>query len=136
MQPYLNAESRPVLINRIIKPETSRDVIRMMTSAVIKNKIATINNFQVAGKTGTANIPDFERGGYSDELIHTYVGFAPASNPKFVILMKLDKPKVGELAGLTVVPGFRRLAEFILNYYNIPPDNLVINDSAGQSLRP
>ena len=56
-------------------------------------------------------------------MIHTYVGFAPANDPKFVILIKLDKPSA-PLAGQTVVPAFRELAQFILNYYNVAPDDL------------
>ncbi|MEK7553732.1 MAG: penicillin-binding transpeptidase domain-containing protein, partial [Patescibacteria group bacterium] len=77
-----------------------------------------------AGKTGTAFVPDFGKNGYTDEVINTYMGFAPVSDPKFVILIKLDKPKGSPLAGQTVVPAFRELAQFILNYYNIAPDRL------------
>ena len=95
----------------------------MMVSAVKKAVVAHLPNYTVAGKTGTAQIPDPKRGGYSAEFIHTYVGFAPASNPRFIILLKLDKPEA-TLAGVTVVPAFRELAQFIVNYYNIPPDDL------------
>jgi cell division protein FtsI/penicillin-binding protein 2 len=96
----------------------------MMESAVKKARIAAIPGYRVAGKTGTAFIPDFVHGGYSDELIHTYIGFAPVSSPKFVILIKLDKPKVAELAGVSVVPAFRDLAVFTLNYLGASPDDL------------
>ena len=58
------------------------------------------------------------------DLIHSYMGFAPAEDAKFVILMKLEKPDK-PLAGQTVVPKFKELAQFVLNYYNIPPDALV-----------
>jgi len=96
----------------------------MMVSAVEKNIIAAISNYSIAGKTGTAFVPDFNKKGYTDEVINTYVGFTPAFNPKFVILIKLDKPKGSPLAGQTVVPAFRELARFLLNYYNIAPDKL------------
>ena len=96
----------------------------MMTSAVEKNIIAAISNYSVAGKTGTAFVPNFNKRGYTDEVINTYAGFAPASNPKFVVLIKLDKPAGAPLAGQTVVPAFRELARFLLNYYNIAPDKL------------
>jgi cell division protein FtsI (penicillin-binding protein 3) len=52
------------------------------------------------------------------------VGFAPATNPRFAVLMRIDKPAGAPVAGLTVVPAFRELAEFILGYYNIAPDRL------------
>lgn len=124
MRPYVDASAEPYVVGRAISEETARTVAGMLESAVRVNKLAVIPSFQVAGKTGTALVPDFRSGGYTDELIHTYVGFAPVSDPRFVILTKLDKPQVGELAGLTVVPAFRELAEFTLNYYNVPPDNL------------
>ncbi len=124
MRPYLVSRDDPETVRRVIKPETAEQVTKMMVASVQKAKVAHIPNFKVAGKTGTAQIPDFKRGGYTEEFIHTFAGFAPASNPRFTILFKIDKPKVGPLAGYTVVPAFRELAEFMLNYLNIPPDNL------------
>jgi len=124
MRPYMNGDTAPYVVRRIMSGETSNEVTKMLISTVDKAFVAAIPQYNVAGKTGTAYIPDFEKGGYSEQMIHTFVGFAPASNPRFVILMKLDKPQVGELAGLTVVPAFRELAQFILNYYNITPDRI------------
>ncbi|MFH0712476.1 MAG: penicillin-binding protein 2 [Candidatus Jorgensenbacteria bacterium] len=123
MRPYINASEEPEVIRRVISEEAAREVTEMMESAVNKAEVAAIKGYRVAGKTGTAQIPDFEKGGYSDELIHNFVGFAPASDPKFVILIKIDKPD-SPLAGLTVVPAFRKLAEFTLNYYHIAPDGV------------
>ncbi len=125
MKPYLNADLEPEVVGRVISEEASREVVDMMVSAVNKAEIARIKSYTVAGKSGTAQVPDFGRGGYTDEVINTYVGFAPAYDPRFVILIKMDKPAGAPLAGLTVVPAFRDLAQFILNYYNVPPDDLV-----------
>lgn len=124
MRPYLTGDESPFAVRRIISEEAARQVVTMMLSAVNKAMIARIPKYDIAGKTGTAQIPDFKRGGYTEEYIHTYVGFAPAYNPRFTILIRLDKPAGAPLAGLTVVPAFRELAEYILNYYNIPPDHL------------
>lgn len=124
MRPYLNSEAEPVVVGRVISEGASREVVGMMVSAVDKAEIARIKGYTVAGKTGTAQVPDFKRGGYTDEVINTYIGFAPAYDPKFVILIKIDKPEGAPLAGLTVVPAFRDLAQFVLNYYNVSPDNL------------
>ncbi|MEK7611746.1 MAG: penicillin-binding protein 2 [Patescibacteria group bacterium] len=125
MHPYLSRENGPHVVRRVISRETASAVTDMMVSAVKKAKVASISEYHIAGKTGTAQVPDFKRGGYSEDFIHTYVGFAPATNPRFTALIKLDKPKGATLAGATVVPAFRELAQFILSYYNIPPDNLV-----------
>ncbi len=124
MKPYLNAQEKPMVIRRVISEETSKKIIEMMESAVEKAGVASISHYRIAGKTGTAQIPNLKTGGYfSDQFIHSYVGLGPASNPRFVILIRLTKPKA-ELAALTVVPAFKELAQFILNYYHIPPDKL------------
>ena len=128
MRPYIHAEEKPYVVRRVVHEETTKEVTKMLESTVKLAKIAAISQYRIAGKTGTALIPDFAHGGYTEELIHNFVGFAPASNPRFTMLVKLDKPKVGELAGLTVVPAFRELAQFILTYYSIPPDDLEPND--------
>ncbi len=124
MKPYLNADKNPQVIGQVISPETSKKVVGMMVSAVNTNIIAKIDGYNVAGKTGTAQVPDFVHGGYTADVENTYVGFAPAYDPRFIILMKLDKPAGAPQAGNTIVPAWRSLAQYILNYYNVPPDNL------------
>ena len=124
MRPYVIEGTKPQPIRRVVTNETAETVKGIMVSAVRKAQVAQIPNYRIAGKTGTAQIPNFSQGGYTDDVINTYVGFAPASNPKFIALIKIDKPSGAPVAGLTVVPAFRELAHFILNYYNIPPDDL------------
>lgn len=122
MKPIILANEESQVVRRVISVDTAKKVTKMMVSAVKINKIANIPNYSVAGKTGTAFVP--ERGGYSDKVINTYAGFAPASNPKFVITIRLDKPLGNPLAGQTVVPAFRELSQFLLSYYNIAPDEI------------
>lgn len=124
LEPSILKDSEKKEIRRVISEETAKKVTRMMVSAVKENAVASISNYNIAGKTGTAFIPDFQRGGYTDQVINTYAGFAPAYDPKFVILVKLGKPQGAPLAGQTVVPAFKELAEFILNYYNVGPDEI------------
>lgn len=124
MRPLVTADENPEVVRRVISESTAKKVTAMMVSAVDKAEVAKISGYSTAGKTGTAQIPDFKKGGYTKEVINTYVGFAPASNPRFTILIKLDKPKGAPLAGQTVVPAFRDLAEFLLNYYSVPPDRI------------
>ncbi len=124
IQPSIVVTTEPRAIRRVLSPEAARQTVAMMVSAVDKAKIAQIANYTVAGKTGTAQAVDFTRGGYTKEVINTYVGFAPAYNPRFVALVKLDMPAGAPLAGVTVVPAFRELAQFILDYYAVPPDVL------------
>lgn len=124
MRPYINSALEPKIVRRVISGKTARDVTGMMVSAVNKAEVGKINGYNIAGKSGTAYVPDFKKGGYTDEVINTYVGFGPASNPKFIILIKLDKPQGAPLAGTTVVPAFRNLAQFVINYLSLAPDAL------------
>lgn len=125
MRPYINSEIQTKKIRRVIKTSTADQVSRMMVSAVDKLNLTTIKGYEVAGKTGTAYVPDFKKGGYTTNVINTFVGFAPASNPRFTILFKLDEPYGSPYASVTVVPAFKQLAEFLLSYYNVAPDRPV-----------
>ena len=60
--------------------------------------------------------------GYSDETNHTFVGFAPVDEPKFVILTKFSKPKNVRFSSDSAAPAFAEIAKFLLQYYQIPPD--------------
>jgi len=113
-------EISPKMIAQPISKETSQILTSLLVNAVEKNVLAKVEGYQIAGKTGTAQIPF--KGKYLDEYIHSYVGFAPADNPKFIILIKLDKPKKATLSGFTVVPVFRKLAQFLFSYYNLAPE--------------
>jgi len=124
MKPFIITDTKPHEVRRVLTKEAADQTTAIMVSAVEKARVARIPHFTVAGKTGTAQAVDFVRGGYTKDVINTYTGFFPASKPKITILIKLDKPKGAPLAGTTVVPAFRELAEFIIDYYGIPPDNL------------
>lgn len=121
MQPHL-VKKTSEKIGRSVSEETARKVTEMLVKAVDNGKLASINGYTVAGKTGTAFIPDLEKGGYTEDVINTYVGFAPAFDPRFVILLRMDKAEGAPLAGQTIIPAFKELAEFILHYYEVAPD--------------
>jgi len=112
---------------QVIKQETAETLTSMLIG-VIENGFggnAKIKGYSIAGKTGTAYIALKDQKGYSDEVIHTFVGFFPASNPEYIILVKMDKPQWGkEAASYTVTIAFRAVEQFLINYYNIPPDEL------------
>lgn len=124
MKPFITINTEPHAIRTVLTKEAADTTTAMMVSAVDKARVAHIPNFTVAGKTGTAQAVDFVHGGYTKDVINTYTGFFPASKPRITILIKLDKPAGAPLAGTTVVPAFRELAEFIIGYYGILPDNL------------
>jgi cell division protein FtsI/penicillin-binding protein 2 len=134
MKPYIVEEVRhadgrvekraPTAVRRVISGRTSVLLTGMLTS-VIKNgqtKAAQVPGYYVGGKTGTAQVAG-PGGAYLENVTnHSFVGFAPADEPKFVMLVKFDRPTAAVYADATTAPVFSELASFLLNYYDIPPD--------------
>jgi cell division protein FtsI/penicillin-binding protein 2 len=83
-------------------------------------KWAKPKGYRIAGKTGTAQIPI--AGHYdANKTIASFVGFAPADDPKFVMLVVVDRPTTSIYGAETAAPIFFNIAKSILMYYNIPP---------------
>jgi len=134
MKPYLVSEIvSPGGERQITQPKQERRVISekaaVLLSGMMVNVVdgghairAGVKGYYVAGKTGTAQVADKEKRGYSDRTIHTFVGFAPVEDPKFVILVKLDDPKDVRFGASSAAPLFGEIAEFILNYYQVPKE--------------
>ena len=113
---------------RIISVETAKDLTGMLVSAINNgfSRKAKINGYYLAGKTGTAQVSYTSLGinkkGYSDEVTQqSFIGFGPAYNPKFLILITLNNPEA-LTAEYSALPIFRELAKYIIDYYEIPPD--------------
>jgi cell division protein FtsI/penicillin-binding protein 2 len=133
MKPYLvdkiigadgkETTTEPIVRSQVISPETASKLTSMLVSTVRNgyDKIK-IPNYYIAGKTGTAEVPDPLKRGYGGEFIHTFVGWAPAFDPKFIILLKLDKPQGTAFASNSLAPTFADLTKYLLNYYEIPPE--------------
>jgi cell division protein FtsI/penicillin-binding protein 2 len=124
MRPYVNSALAPQAVRRVVSSSTAAEVAGMMISAVDKAGVAKIAGYSLAGKTGSAFIPDLVHGGYTDKLIDSYIGFGPTSHPRFVALIRLNTLPSTALAAQSVVPAWRTLAQYIINYYNIPPDRV------------
>lgn len=115
-------ETKPEIIGTPFTAKTAATLRTMLTS-VVDNGFdkARIPRYDVAGKTGTAQIAS-PQGGYLDgQYNHSFVGFAPASDPKFVILIKMEKPQGITFAADSLSPVFKDMALFLLNYLSIPP---------------
>ncbi|MCX6702116.1 MAG: penicillin-binding protein 2 [Candidatus Zambryskibacteria bacterium] len=111
---------------RVIKRETSEEITRMLTYSVDKVLLGgtvRIPNYSIAAKTGTAQIAKEGGGGYlENEFLHSFVGYFPAYNPKFIILLYTVKPKGVNFGSETLTRPFMDLVKFLINYYEIPPD--------------
>ncbi|MBI5153010.1 MAG: penicillin-binding protein 2 [Parcubacteria group bacterium] len=111
---------QPKVTRTVLSEEAAEKTVDALVSVVNHGKIGAVSGYRVGGKTGTAQIPS-SRGGYEEAYIHSFVGFAPADDPKFTILIKLVRPVGAPLSGMTVVPAFRELTKFLLDYYSIQP---------------
>ena len=117
---------KPIIVRKIFSKETSEKLKMMMVLAVRDGvaDAAQVPGYKIAGKTGTSQTYRYGRalsGGGT--TITTFVGFAPMNNPKFVVLIKLDRPKTSEWGSKTAAPVFKGVASFLLDYYKIPPSN-------------
>ncbi|MFA6995039.1 MAG: penicillin-binding protein 2 [Patescibacteria group bacterium] len=113
-------DTAPKEIRRVISAKTAATISGMLVNVVEFGhaKRAYINGYYVGGKTGTAQVAD--KGGYStSQYFHTFVGIAPIDNPAFVMLTKLDSPKVAWAEG-SALPLWAEIADFMLNYYQVP----------------
>ncbi len=119
-------ETSPVSL--AISREAAKTLTQMMVVSANHAKQAVIPGYAIAGKTGTAEIPTL--GGYKeDRTITTFVGFFPADDPQFLILVKLERPKTSAWAGKTAAPVFRQIAQDIIYIFGIPPDDLRLQSS-------
>lgn len=109
---------------RVIKKETSDEISRMLTVVVDKALLGgtlKMEHYSIAAKTGTAQLVD--AGEYSEtDYLHTFFGYFPSYDPKFIILLTLKNPRGEAYASHTLSAPFMQITKFLLNYYEIPPD--------------
>lgn len=113
----------PKVIDTPINSETAKVMTEIMVNAVNKGEASwtRVKGYRIAGKTGTASIPI--QGHYDpNQTIASFVGFAPAENPKFAMLVVLNRPTTSIYGAETAAPIFFKIAKSILEYYGIPPE--------------
>jgi cell division protein FtsI/penicillin-binding protein 2 len=126
---------RPVkpVRRRILTAAVADQVLRMLENVVLEGTgtLAAVPGYTIAGKTGTAAKPD-ENGGYStSDYVASFIGIIPASRPRFVILVSVDEPRGAIWGGVVAAPAFKRIADFVLQYLEVPPDNPVSLATSG-----
>lgn len=136
MRPYLvrrivapsgetTLENAPVTVRRVISPRTAATVTDILRR-VVEEKGGTgararLDDFPVAGKTGTAQKVNLHGGGYSSKRIGSFVGFVPADAPRVVILVLVDEPGTSSYGGVVAAPIFRGIATAALKRLGVEP---------------
>ncbi len=128
-------QKSPEALKKVISYETAMQATSIL-QGVVENgsgKNAKINGYKVAGKTGTAQIPDLETGGYhKDRYIASFVGFAPAYEPEITLAVVVHNPKKSIYGGSVAAPIFRSITEKTLFHLGVPADS----DFSGEKLMP
>ena len=98
-----------------------RDMLELVVQPTGTAPLAQINGFRVAGKTGTAH--KLERGRYVDRYVSSFVGLAPASNPRLIVAVMIDEPGGKEYyGGMVAAPVFSSVMGAALHLLNVPND--------------
>ncbi len=114
----------PLIVRRAISEDTAAVMTDLLTDVVDTwASQAQVPGYRVAGKTGTAEIPT-AYGYHPTDTIASFVGFAPADDPQFIILVQLDRPETSPWGSQTAAPTFKRIAERLFVYMHIPPDDV------------
>ncbi len=134
MRPYVVQELRhngevvrrnqPTVVRQVVSPAVSKQVVEMMTDVVdnVSYPYVGIPGYAVGSKSGTAQIPAVG-GGYEpdDQTIGSLIGIGPADNPRFAVLVKIDRPKKDPLGGHIAGPPVRDILLDLFTLYGIPP---------------
>ncbi|MDQ2886150.1 MAG: penicillin-binding protein 2 [Chloroflexota bacterium] len=127
MQPYLVASvnnnghittTQPQVKRRVISASAAELLKGMLVNAANFNKQATFPGYSVAVKTGTATT----QGISDDQTVASMAGFLPASNPQYVVLVKLDRPQATIFGGTAAGPLWKTIAQQLMWHYNVTPD--------------
>ena len=113
---------QPTKISKATSEEITRMLVNVM-DAYMKNKSTNLEHYSIAAKTGTAQVANNEAGGYyEDRHTHSFFGYFPAYNPRFIIFLFAINPKGVPYAAQTWSDSFLSITKFLINYYEVSPD--------------
>lgn len=114
------------VVRRVVSEKTARlltSILKGVVSDGGTGVMASVEGFEVAGKTGTAQKPDLVHGGYSaNKRIASFIGFVPADDPRLVLLVLVDEPEVNVYGGVVAAPVFRKIARGVLRHLGVVPE--------------
>ncbi|MFA6918546.1 MAG: penicillin-binding protein 2 [Patescibacteria group bacterium] len=119
------SSTQPKVLKQVVSSKTAMMLSGMMVSVTENGhaKTAQIPGYHVAGKTGTAQVPKNGGGYMPDSVVNaSFIGYAPFTNPKFVMFVVIKEPQYGKTGEYSAAPVFANVGKFILQYYNVPYD--------------
>jgi cell division protein FtsI/penicillin-binding protein 2 len=128
---------QPERVRQVVSQATSKKMVQALKTVVLKGGTspeAALENYEVAGKTGTAQ--KAEHGIYAPgKYISSFIGFFPADEPELCISIVLDEPKEGHYGGKVCGPVFKSVAQQCASYLNIPPDPKMVSNAPPLTVR-
>jgi len=135
MTPYVVDEVRgemgevekhlPKSRGQVFSPEATQTVTQMLVKVLDESealKSAVIPGYTQAVKTGTAQMAERGGGGYKDAYLHSFFGYAPAYQPRFLVFLFVERPQGFQYANQSLTPSYAAMMKFLLTYYEVPPD--------------
>ncbi len=110
---------------QVFSAATSEEISRMLTNVVdkaLRGGTKKMEHYSVAAKTGTAQIPSPDGGYYDDKYLHSFFGYFPSYDPRFIVFLYTVEPQGVQYASETLTEPFINMVHFLINYYTIPPD--------------
>jgi cell division protein FtsI/penicillin-binding protein 2 len=122
---------KPTTLGRPISAESAKTLTEMLVQSIEgEARYAHVNGYEIAGKTGTAQIPT--ENGYDDRwTIASFIGWGPVADPRFLVLVRLDKPESSPWGSVVAAPVFRDVVERLVAMLEIPPDSVREQIAAG-----
>ncbi|MDO7905411.1 penicillin-binding transpeptidase domain-containing protein [Paenibacillus sp. JX-17] len=131
-------EIKPKLVRQVVSPETAKQTGLYLEQVVADQdigtgKLAYIDGYRVAGKTGTAYKQTAE--GYGKKYVISFIGFAPVENPKIAVLVVMDEPKDDVYGGQAAAPVFKKIVSQSLQYMGVPKRTSGTDTSSTKSIK-